>query len=781
MKKIALTNQFIAGFCICVLLLLSASRARAQEKPQPAAASANIDAAQPKFALLVGITKYKSDKVNKIDGCENNVPLLADALIKDYGFDKNNVAVLLNEAAKKDAIISSFRSHLIENAGKSKAAGKEAVVVYYFCGHGSQYDDQDGDENDKKDETFVAHDSRTGDVFDILDDELDDLKAELREFTKNTTLILESCHSGTGSRDGETELISQETAEDARKNPAPYKRKFKPSTEADAETYTEIAASLSSNTAKSETAQFCQCDKPLSLMTKALIQGLKRATHATTYRSLVREVAGEVATQSRQEPQVEGNRDTVLFGGAAKRAKPYIEIEKILPNNQIEIRAGTILGLKEGSQISVYASSSQTNAGKEDGWLVNGIVAQVGNSNSIVQLPEGNAKVKEITIASHVVLASPVFGGGAVFLSLNPAGNVKTLGADDATLHKRIEKQLADNALFERQVLKLAASDKLSPAERKDSKGIVRLRKGIFKEIFSETKGKIKVFNQAAVQPRMPAVSCDGDALKENPEKERFPAADALVYYLDDGEAGGLPLFGKTFAPADANLAEDIAETVKTYAYQRILLGLDNAVSTLRSQIKLTLEFIPADAIKIKGCKNGKLIHDKVEGKFKGFEPFKDNRVLIDSAFQIKIKNVSGEARRKADKFASGEPLHLSVLALTNDGEIKVVFSTKNDPLQDDGEQTVALRTGAPTGIERFVVVVSKPEDARSQAGAVSAAPDFSFYEVGGSRRDGASILEQLLTQSGTITKRAGTVSDEPDKWDVIHLELNVVAEKTGK
>ena len=234
-----------------------------------------ISGDQPKYALLVGISKYKDRSLNPIDGCENNVPLLAQTLIDNYGFKKGDVHTLLNDQAGKSAIISEFRSHLIDNARKAKKDGKEAVIVYYFCGHGSQYPDQDGDENDGLDETFVAYDSRTGGTPDILDDEIDDLKAELRPFTTNTTLILESCHSGTGSRgDGDKEYTSEEADEDTQKYP-PYKRKYPPSNDADADTYTEIAASASTNTAKSETREYCNCDKPYSLMTKALVEALK--------------------------------------------------------------------------------------------------------------------------------------------------------------------------------------------------------------------------------------------------------------------------------------------------------------------------------------------------------------------------------------------------------------------------------------------------------------------------------------------------------------------------
>ena len=199
-------------------MLVSSSADLAFAQTETPTKAVKTESSQPKYALLVGVTNYKNQTINRIDGCENNVPLLAETLIKDYGFDEKNVVSLMNEKATKDAIISNFQSHLIENAKKAKTETKEAVIVYYFCGHGAQYADQDADENDGLDETFVAHDSRTGEVFDILDDEIDDLKSELRNYTHNTTLILESCHSGTGSKGDfqDAQYISEETDDDSR-------------------------------------------------------------------------------------------------------------------------------------------------------------------------------------------------------------------------------------------------------------------------------------------------------------------------------------------------------------------------------------------------------------------------------------------------------------------------------------------------------------------------------------------------------------------------------------
>lgn len=741
--------------------------------------SGKVETIQPKYALLVGITKYKNGKINEIPGCENNVSLLAETLIKDFGFAENNVVSLSNERATRDEIYKNFQTHLIGNAKKAKADGKEAVVVYYFCGHGSQFADQDGDENDGKDETFVAYDSRTANVFDVLDDEIDDLKAELRPYTTNTTLILESCHSGTGSRGDarESQLVSQETDEDARKR-IPYKRKFPATSDADTLSYTELAASLSSNTAKSETKEFCGCDKPLSLMTKALVQGLARADHSTTYRGLMREVSAEVAANSRQEPQVEGNRDALLFGGAAKRTKPYIEIEKILSGDQVTIKAGTIHGLKIGSQVSFYSSESLINTGK-DYWLTNGTVSRVGNAASIVNVPTAmeNAKVKDLKITSHAVLASPVFGGGSVLLALAPNDARDSEGREN-DLHKKIEARLRNENLLENQILKIVPTDKISAAEKNEIKGIVRLKKGKVKDVFADASAS-KTYPMSPLTDKTPGnegalmseTACEGENLIANGSDKRFPAADAEVYYLDEGEAGGAPLFGRTFDPADKNAADRIADAVRDFAYQNNLRGLDNAASDLSSRLRVSVWSLPADAVIGRCVKNQttdlwEKKYSPDNKKFKGFQEVKNNRVELNSFFQLKIKNVSGEINKKTDKFAGGEPFYISVLALTTAGEIKNVYPNRlsvNDAVKDAGEIAVTIKMTEPVGVERFIIVVSKDN------------VDFSFYETAkGTKRNPKSILERLLTQSGMKTRDAGTLVDEPDRWDVIHLELNI-------
>ncbi|MBK9017590.1 MAG: caspase family protein [Saprospiraceae bacterium] len=87
---------------------------------------------------------------------------------------------------------------------------RRSVAVFHFSGHGQQVWDINGDELDGYDEAIVPYDSpmrfKAG-VYEgtnlIRDEELGNMMAKLRKKlgkTGNVMLILDSCHSGTGTR-----------------------------------------------------------------------------------------------------------------------------------------------------------------------------------------------------------------------------------------------------------------------------------------------------------------------------------------------------------------------------------------------------------------------------------------------------------------------------------------------------------------------------------------------------------------------------------------------------
>jgi metacaspase-1 len=95
--------------------------------------------------------------------------------------------VLLTKKATRAAMLAAMR-----NAAKTLAAGDFFFLTY--SGHGGQVPDVNGDEDDKKDETWCLYDGQ------LIDDEL---YFELGKFQSGVRILVlsDSCHSGTVTRE----------------------------------------------------------------------------------------------------------------------------------------------------------------------------------------------------------------------------------------------------------------------------------------------------------------------------------------------------------------------------------------------------------------------------------------------------------------------------------------------------------------------------------------------------------------------------------------------------
>ncbi|MFZ1596874.1 MAG: caspase family protein, partial [Anaerolineae bacterium] len=161
------------------------------------------------YALFVGIDRYAGD-VNPLNGCVNDVTRMRDLLqarVTD-GSDRFAPRLLTNEQATRQGIIGAWRGHLGQ-------AGPGDVALFCYSGHGSQEHAPPefwDFEPERMNETLVCHDSRAAGGWDLADKELAQLISEVAANGPHFAVILDCCHSGSGTRTAEEITVRQEKA-----------------------------------------------------------------------------------------------------------------------------------------------------------------------------------------------------------------------------------------------------------------------------------------------------------------------------------------------------------------------------------------------------------------------------------------------------------------------------------------------------------------------------------------------------------------------------------------
>ncbi len=413
------------------------------------------------YALLVGIDDYPSP-VTPLKGCVNDIErmhtLLRERIVGEE--DEFKALVLTNGAATRQGIIDGFRNHLGQ-------AGKEDVALFCYSGHGSQQKSPPefwALEPDRRDETLVCYDSRSTGGWDLADKEISQLIAEVAKKEPHITVILDCCHSGSGTRDAlddpDTEVAVRRVETDDRIRPIDTFIVTPEQVDALYATGTRsalnggdwvdlpqgrhvlLAACRADETAK----EIILGGERRGVFSYYLQDTLQKTGEPLSYRDLFKNTNALVRKKvSRQAPVLEatntGDTDQLFLGGALAATTPYFTLSFDRDRGWV-IDGGAVHGIPgpSGAETTVLAlfpfDASLAGLDSLRATIGEAKVLQVFPAQSAVQvtlsdtdLPDKDTTYKAVVVGQPLPPMTVAFQGDPAALDL-VRDALKTAGAD---------------------------------------------------------------------------------------------------------------------------------------------------------------------------------------------------------------------------------------------------------------------------------------------------------------------------------------------------------------
>lgn len=322
--------------------------------------TATASPVQAKRALLIAIDIYEI--MVDLEGCKNDVEVMECMLRQQFGF--TDIRKLVDKEATRAAILAAF-DKLVEDTNPGD------VVVIHYAGHGSQKTDLEGDEPSGLDSTLMPHDThgRKGTPeqnLDITDDEIHLKLLAMR--TSNITLIIDSCHSGTITRDADDALACTMRGEAPDTRPAAAM----PTSNIPEARWPELSVDIGdkyvviSGCRDDERSGEAEVDlgngtmRKHGALTHFLVQEMRSAGATTTYRDVFERAAAKVTAKraGQQHPQLEGKADRVLFGLNEIEPLRALRIAS-RSGDTVNLDAGAVLGVTPGSKYQVFPEGTR--------------------------------------------------------------------------------------------------------------------------------------------------------------------------------------------------------------------------------------------------------------------------------------------------------------------------------------------------------------------------------------------------------------------------------------
>lgn len=385
------------------------------------------------YALLVGIDRY-IHPVPPLHGCVNDVNAIEEYLrgrVDQTDFELH-LQVLRDQAATRSAIIQGFEHHLAQ-------ARQNDIVLFCYSGHGSQEQAPPEFwhlEPDRLNETLVCWDSRSAEGWDLADKELAKLIAIVAIHQPQITVILDCCHSGSGTREMLQDMSVRQILPDPRSRPI---ESYLVSV-AEAETLT--VRSVHSHAAgwglpRGHHILLAACrDREFAKEYNGngqrrgafcffLTETLRQTNCSLTYRDLFKRTASIVRSKvTAQTPQIEvidpKDLDQLFLGGSVVSHPPYFTIHSD-PVYGWVIDGGRIHGIPpcagdETTQLAVFPVECSVSTLRDLG-------SAIGIAEVIHVLPQ----LSQITLQGISDLSSATFKAVIISLPL-PRLNVRLEG-----------------------------------------------------------------------------------------------------------------------------------------------------------------------------------------------------------------------------------------------------------------------------------------------------------------------------------------------------------------
>lgn len=339
-----------------------------------------------KYAVIIGINDYinLTSEDGDLAACEHDAKAVKEVLTGKYGFDGKNIKVLLSKQATKKNIKKAFFDVLVD---KCKPGD---VAVFYYSGHGTQFDDTNGDEADGIDEGICPADMDDRSLNNyIVDDEFAQWISKVK--TENFTIVFDSCFSGTATR-GFDKIKGKKGLPKSRfyrnkicKNVPKGKDEDRTFEKGSGQKYTFLSACSQDQVSWEDT--FCyDGDESTSfqagVFTVNFTYNLSNSTPGvTTYEEILNTTISDIKSLGyEQDPQIEGNYKRALFNTPSGNDNPeptpvpeenvpkksYVLVTGVSGKN-VDLGSGSSSKIKTGTIFEVYPPGETEFAGSGTG------------------------------------------------------------------------------------------------------------------------------------------------------------------------------------------------------------------------------------------------------------------------------------------------------------------------------------------------------------------------------------------------------------------------------